>query len=416
MPCVGHHEAMPCVVGAGALERMVLAWSRRAGGLARPCCHVRPSPSPPFSAAPCSRHPPIPPPAPHRPATFTAVSTFRSFLFPLFPVLSFSPLSSLPHSPPFHTLPPSLIYPRPHSPPSPLSPLPCSPPFPLAPSSHPSSWDISPSPCNSFSILSPSSVFPRPHSPLPPAPHSPLHPHQPESRIRDFLKDDCRVLVVGAGGLGCELLKDLVLSGFGSIDVIDMDTIDVSNLNRQFLFSPADVGKPKAVVAAERVMSRVGGVQVTPHFCCIEDKPASFNDFNIIVLGLDSLEARSYINSLVCGFLEYSPESELHLTFISGNGGLQAACEGAHPLFLHPSCPTPVSAPSCPTPVSAPSCPTPVSAPSCPTPVSAPSPPEYPPDGVASWKCSPEGELDGGTPPSPPSPPECSPEGELGLT
>ena len=62
-----------------------------------------------------------------------------------------------------------------------------------------------------------------------------------------------KVLMVGAGGIGCELLKNLALTGFGEIHIVDLDTIDLSNLNRQFLFRHEHIKKSKALVRKSRV-------------------------------------------------------------------------------------------------------------------------------------------------------------------
>ncbi len=62
-----------------------------------------------------------------------------------------------------------------------------------------------------------------------------------------------KIAITGAGGLGCPTATYLTLAGIGTIHIIDMDRVDLTNLNRQFLYSPADVGKPKAELAAAKL-------------------------------------------------------------------------------------------------------------------------------------------------------------------
>lgn len=129
---------------------------------------------------------------------------------------------------------------------------------------------------------------------------------------------ESRVLLVGAGGIGCELLKNLVCCGFGShtaqegaeqeqggrkaeIVVIDLDTIDLSNLNRQFLFRKRHIKKPKAFVAKETASQFNPSVNIDAHHASIFDGQYDvdfFEDFDIVFNALDNLAARRHVNKM----------------------------------------------------------------------------------------------------------------------
>ncbi|KAI5864413.1 SUMO-activating enzyme subunit uba-2 [Durotheca rogersii] len=110
-----------------------------------------------------------------------------------------------------------------------------------------------------------------------------------------------RVLMVGAGGIGCELLKNLALSGFGEIHIVDLDTIDLSNLNRQFLFHHEHIGKSKALVAKEAAQRFNPNVNILAHHANIKDAQFSvewFRGFKVVFNALDNLEARRHVNRM----------------------------------------------------------------------------------------------------------------------
>ncbi|KAL8883493.1 MAG: hypothetical protein Q9192_007138 [Flavoplaca navasiana] len=110
-----------------------------------------------------------------------------------------------------------------------------------------------------------------------------------------------RVLMVGAGGIGCELLKNLVLTGFGQIHIVDLDTIDLSNLNRQFLFRHEHIKKSKALVAKESAAKFNPHIKLEAHHANIKDPQFNidwFASFELVFNALDNIDARRHVNKM----------------------------------------------------------------------------------------------------------------------
>jgi len=112
------------------------------------------------------------------------------------------------------------------------------------------------------------------------------------------LLQNAKVLIVGVGGLGCPAAQYLAAAGVGTLCLADFDTVSVSNLHRQVLYNPADLGKNKAAVACERLQQQNPGIKLVP----FEDQVSSQNvialvkAYDVIVDGTDNFESRYLLN------------------------------------------------------------------------------------------------------------------------
>lgn len=107
-----------------------------------------------------------------------------------------------------------------------------------------------------------------------------------------------KVLVVGAGGLGCPVLQYLAAAGVGTIGIVDDDVVDVTNLHRQILYTMADLGKHKATTAAEKLSLLNPYIQLHP----ITERLSADNaikwirEYDLVIDGSDNFDTRYLVN------------------------------------------------------------------------------------------------------------------------
>ena len=107
-----------------------------------------------------------------------------------------------------------------------------------------------------------------------------------------------KVLVVGAGGLGCPALQYLAAAGVGTLGIIDGDMVDLSNLHRQILYSVHDIGFPKAEKAAEKLRELNPEITIKAYGERLNNQNAFsiIREYDIIIDGSDNFATRYMIN------------------------------------------------------------------------------------------------------------------------
>src|SRR5699024_5606593 len=103
-----------------------------------------------------------------------------------------------------------------------------------------------------------------------------------------------KVLVIGAGGLGCPALLYLAAAGTGTLGIADGDSVSESNLNRQTLFGHNDIGKPKAETAAKALKEKYPDIhfEVIPDFLTSENALEIIEKYDLVLDGSDNFGTR----------------------------------------------------------------------------------------------------------------------------
>lgn len=156
-----------------------------------------------------------------------------------------------------------------------------------------------------------------------------------------------KVLLVGAGGLGCPGALYLAAAGVGTIGLVDADVVDKSNLQRQVLFGEMDVGRPKVEAAKDRLEDLNPGITVQPHYELLSSHNAMeiVAGYDVIVNGCDNFPTRYLIND--AAVLTGKPVVDGSIFRFEGQATVYVPGEGPCYRCLYPEPPPPGEVPSC---------------------------------------------------------------------